>query len=636
MGETMPVVEQTKGERGDDRRRSRSTFLLLVLGAVTLALLLMGAFYLSEEQRRSEEWVRHTLSVENQITQLWSSVQSAETQQRAYLITRRSGYLENFRASLESIAAQQAELSEMTSDSPVQRRAIAKLRPQLRGRVDALNLGISKLGTEGFAAAAEHTASGTGSAYMEAVKAALAEIRSEEDRLLADRQRQAARLRSWLQIALSVGFVGLIGLMAYALRDSSARFRALEQSRDELDNAYGVLRGEVAHREQIEAQLRQLHKMEAIGQLTGGIAHDFNNMLSVVIGSIELAMRRLTNRPEKAADALRTAQEGAQRAASLTARLLAFARQTPLEPSVVDPNKLVINMSELLRRTIGEPIEIETVLTGGVWHTEIDAHQLENAILNLCVNARDAMPDGGKLTIETSNAFLDETYAALHTEVTAGQYVLVSITDNGSGMPPEVIEKAFDPFFTTKGVGKGTGLGLSQVFGFVKQSGGHIKIYSEIGEGTSVKIYLRRSFARRESQEAQLFDAESCQAPFDALVLLVEDDDQVRSLTQEILRELGYRVVTAVNGAEALEKLESLDGVDVLLTDIVMPGMSGRELADKAQAKHGAIRILYMTGYTRNAIVHNGVVDAGVNFIQKPFGPDQLGRRMIEVLRKEP
>lgn len=344
MGEALRTMEQTTGDRSNDRRRSRSTFLLLATGAVMLALLLMGAFYLSEEQRRSEEWVRHTLSVENRITQLWSSVQSAETQQRAYLITRKSGYLDNFRTSLQSIASQRSELEEITSDNPIQRRAMAKLKPQLAGRIDTLNLGVTKLNAGGFAAAAEHTASGSGTAYMEGAKAALAEMSAEENRLLSDRQRSAARLRSLLQVALGVGFVGLIALMAYALRDASARYQALEQSRDHLDNAYGVLRDEVAHREQIEAQLRQLHKMEAIGQLTGGIAHDFNNMLSVILGSIELAMRRLTSKPEKAAAALRTAQEGAKRAASLTARLLAFARQTPLEPSVVDPNKLVMNI----------------------------------------------------------------------------------------------------------------------------------------------------------------------------------------------------------------------------------------------------------------------------------------------------
>ena len=636
MGAALRTFEQTTGDRREDRRRSRSSFFLMVLGAITLGLLIMGAFYLSEEQRRSEEWVRHTLTVESRITQLWSALQSAETQQRAYLITRKTRYLDNFRTSLKAVAAREVELAATTSDNPVQRRAMAKLKPQIRARIAALDLGIATLAQDGFAAAAEHTASGAGTAYMEAAQGTLDEVRAEEDRLLSERQRQAARLRTWLQIALGVGFVGLIAVMAYAIRVSAARFDALEESRDHLDNAYGILRDEVAHREQIEAQLRQLHKMEAIGQLTGGIAHDFNNMLSVVMGSIELALRRLTSKPEKAADALRTAQEGAQRAASLTARLLAFARQTPLEPSVVDPNKLVMNMSELLRRTIGEPVAIETVLTGGVWRTEIDANQLENAILNLCVNARDAMPGGGKLTIETSNAFLDENYAEVHSEVSAGQYVLISITDNGSGMPPDVIEKAFEPFFTTKEVGKGTGLGLSQVFGFVKQSGGHIKIYSELGEGTSVKLYLRRSFARGEAERAAVFDAEQHQAPFDALILLVEDDDQVRNLTHEILLELGYRVVVATNGAEALDKLAGVDRVDVLLTDIVMPGMSGRQLADRAQAIHGPIRVLYITGYTRNAIVHNGVVDAGVNFLQKPFVPDQLARRLIEVLRKEP
>ncbi len=632
----MHTVEQSVAKGDNDRRNGRSSFFLLTLGALVLALLLLGAFYLSEQQRKSEEWVRHTLSVEHRITQVWSAVQSAETRQRAYLITRQQPYLERYRESLSLVSEQIAQLATEVSDNPVQKLSLEGLKPQLTGRLDSLNLGIEKLHASGFAAAAEHTASGAGSAYMEGVRKALDEVRSEESRLLSERQSNAARLRTALQVALGLGFLGLIALMAYTIRESNLRFQALEKGRDELDRAYGQLRGEMDHREQLESQIRQLHKMEAIGQLTGGIAHDFNNMLSVIIGSIELAARRLTSKPDKAAAALKTAHEGAERAASLTARLLAFARRTPLTPSVVDPNKLVRNMSELLRRTIGEPIAIETVLTGGVWQTEIDAHQLENAILNLCVNARDAMPNGGKLTIETSNAFLDENYAAAHTEVTAGQYVLISITDNGSGMPPEVIAKAFDPFFTTKETGKGTGLGLSQVFGFVKQSGGHIKIYSEIGEGTSVKLYLRRSFRADAADQPASAGPQWQHAPLDALVLLVEDDEQVRNLTHEILIELGCRVVTATNGEEGLEKLRQAGRVDLLLTDIVMPGMSGRQLADKAKAEQEDIRVLYMTGYTRNAIVHNGVVDPGVNFIQKPFGPDQLAQRLSEVLAKDP
>ena len=433
----METGNQSAAERSDARRRSRSSLILLVLGSLALALLIVGAFYLSEQQRRSEERVRHTLTVQNRITQLRSAAESAETHQRGYLITRNSSYLEKYHQSRKAVFLQLSELEAITADNPVQQRSLDKLKPQLRGRIDALDLGIGRLHSQGFAAAAEHTGSGIGTAYMEGTQEALDEIGAAENSLLTDRQRQAARLRTGLQIALIVGFLGLVALMAYAVRESALRFRTLEKSRDDLDQAYRQLRDEVAHREQLEGQLRQLQKTEAIGQLTGGIAHDFNNMLSVIIGSIELAIRRMVSKPEKAADALRTAHEGAERAASLTARLLAFARQTPLSPSIVDPNKLVKNMSELLRRTIGEPIAIETVLGGGAWQTEIDAHQLENAILNLCVNARDAMPAGGKLTIETSNAFLDENYAAAHAEVTTGQYVLISVTDNGSGMPPK-------------------------------------------------------------------------------------------------------------------------------------------------------------------------------------------------------
>ena len=249
--------------------------------------------------------------------------------------------------------------------------------------------------------------------------------------------------------------------------------------------------------EAAHAQMRQMQKMEAVGQLTGGVAHDFNNMLAIVIGSLDIATRRLQSDPKRALACIENAQEGARRAATLTARLLAFSRQQPLEPEIVDPNKLVGGMSELLRRTIGESLRVETVLSGGVWRTYVDASQLENALLNLCVNARDAMPDGGHLTIETSNTHLDDAYAAAHVEVTAGQFVLIAVSDTGTGMPQEVIERAFDPFYTTKGAGRGTGLGLSQVYGFVKQSGGHVKIYSEPGQGTTVKLYLPDSPVRQ-------------------------------------------------------------------------------------------------------------------------------------------
>ncbi len=384
--------------------------------------------------------------------------------------------------------------------------------------------------------------------------------------------------------------------------------------------------------EAANAQLRQLQKMEAVGQLTGGIAHDFNNMLAIVIGSLDLAHRRLTTDPARALACIDNAQEGARRAATLTARLLAFSRQQPLEPEVLDPNKLVGGMSELLRRTIGEDIHIETVLAGGVWRTHADAGQLENALLNLCVNARDAMPDGGYLTIETSNAHLDDAYAATHTEVEAGQYVLLSVTDTGMGMPPEVVERAFDPFYTTKGPGRGTGLGLSQVFGFVKQSGGHIKVYSEPGQGTTVKLYLPRHSGADAMVRPELTPAERPAGGSGEIILVAEDDIAVRQMSVDALRELGYTVVQAENAAQALQHLELQPQVSLLFTDIVMPDMNGRRLADAALQKRPDLKVLFTTGYSHNAVIHNGALDRGVAFLPKPFSLDALARKIRQVL----
>jgi signal transduction histidine kinase/ActR/RegA family two-component response regulator len=388
-----------------------------------------------------------------------------------------------------------------------------------------------------------------------------------------------------------------------------------------------ALKAEIAERAQAEATIRQMQKMEAIGQLTGGVAHDFNNMLGIVIGSLDMARRRLKGSEHPQLPVyLDHATEGARRAATLTARLLAFSRQTPLEPHPVEINKLVAGMSDLLRRTIGENIQIETVLAGGLWRTFIDAAQLENALINLAINARDAMPGGGKLTVETANTFLDERYAETQTEVTPGQYVMVSVTDTGSGMTPDVMERAFDPFYTTKQVGKGTGLGLSQVFGYVKQSLGHVKIYSELGQGTTVKIYMPRhtgAVAAPDAVESKV----AAQGSNDTLVLVVEDDDQVRQTTVAAVRELGYSVLEAETASHALS-LVATRPVDILFTDVVMPEMSGRELADRARREKADLAVLFTTGYTRNAIVHNGVLDEGVALLSKPFTLSQLAAKL--------
>jgi PAS domain S-box-containing protein len=383
--------------------------------------------------------------------------------------------------------------------------------------------------------------------------------------------------------------------------------------------------------QQAQDALRQAQKMEAVGQLTGGIAHDFNNMLAVVMGSLDLLNRRLGPEDPRAKRYVENAMEGAKRAASLTQRLLAFSRQQPLRPESIDANKLVSGMSDLLRHSIGADIRLETVLSGGLWRVSADPNQLESVILNLGVNARDAMPGGGKLTIETQNAHLDARYVASEMGVPAGQYVLIAITDTGEGMPPEVIAKAFDPFFTTKAVGKGTGLGLSQVYGFVKQSGGHVKIYSEVGQGTSIKIYLPRSHEGENAENAGA-DTVLLTGEEREVILVVDDEPAVRQFSCDALSELGYRVMEADSAAAALVLIKANPDISLLFTDIVMPDTNGRKLADAAQLIRPDLKVLYTTGYTRNAVVHNGIVDKGVHLIGKPFTIDELAARVRDLL----
>ena len=378
--------------------------------------------------------------------------------------------------------------------------------------------------------------------------------------------------------------------------------------------------------------LRQSQKMEAIGQLTGGIAHDFNNMLAIVIGGIDLATRRLKRGEAGAEQMLEGAREGATRAATLTQRLLAFSRQSPLSPERLNINDIVAGMSDLLRRTLGEPVAFEAVLAGGLWRCSVDRAGLESAIINLALNARDAMPSGGKLTVETCNMFLDERYANRELGVAPGQYVMVAVTDVGVGMTHDVIEKAFDPFFTTKPVGKGTGLGLSMVYGFAKQSGGHVRIYSEAGRGTTVKIYLPRHFGSTE-EEVVVTQAQSLNPTMGGeTVLVVEDEEGVRRMSCEALKDLGYRVYEASSGEEALKVYDAVGTVDVVFTDIVMSGMTGREMADLLRQKTPGLKVLYTTGYTRNAVVHNGVLDHGVALLTKPFTIEDLALKLRAVL----
>ncbi|MGB9352101.1 MAG: response regulator [Pseudolabrys sp.] len=389
-----------------------------------------------------------------------------------------------------------------------------------------------------------------------------------------------------------------------------------------------ALYAEAERRDMAEQALRQSQKMEAVGQLTGGVAHDFNNLLTIIIGNLGIAKRGVVE--ARAERALNNALVGAERAAQLTQRLLAFSRRQPLNPRVLDINKLIVAISDLLTRTLGENIELETISGAGLWNVEVDASEMESTLLNLALNARDAMPTGGKLTIETSNAYLDDEYCREHEGILPGQYILVAITDSGAGMSAETIDRAFEPFFTTKEAGKGTGLGLSQVYGFMKQSGGHVKIYSESGEGTTIKLYL----PRREGNELVISgdDDLNSERGGGETILIVEDDDGVRQYASEILRDLNYQVIEAKDSATALRLLDADKKFDLLLTDVVLPGKNGRELANEVERRRPGTKIIFMTGYSRNAIVHHGRLDPGIELIPKPLTERVLARKIRQVL----
>jgi PAS domain S-box-containing protein len=389
-----------------------------------------------------------------------------------------------------------------------------------------------------------------------------------------------------------------------------------------------------ARLEETQEALRQAQKMEAVGQLTGGVAHDFNNLLQVVVGNLETLQRRLPDNLGRLKRAADNAMAGAQRAANLTQHLLAFSRRQPLNPRPVAINKLVAGMSDMLRRTLGEHVEVDTRLAPDLWHVEIDENQLESALLNLAVNARDAMPDGGCLSIETSNVELRQERKASGNELPEGDYVAISVTDNGLGMTPEVLARAFEPFFTTKGVGQGTGLGLSQVYGFVTQSGGKVKIASQPGVGTSIQIFLPRLTAMPELQEEDAPRATPASTAR-GTVLVVEDDPDVRGYTVDTIRELGYQVLEARDGPSALKLLQSTPNgaIDLLFTDVVLPsGLNGQQLAQRAVELHPHLKVLFATGYARDAIVHDGRVDPGVQLITKPFVFSELATRLRTVL----
>jgi PAS domain S-box-containing protein len=382
---------------------------------------------------------------------------------------------------------------------------------------------------------------------------------------------------------------------------------------------------DLTEKQTAEAQMRHVQKMDAIGQLTGGVAHDFNNILTVITGTIGILEEAVAGQPELVSIA-KLIDEAAERGASLTKHLLAFARKQPLQPREIDVNALVLEAAKLLHPTLGEQVEIKPLLADDAWTALVDPSQLTTAVLNLALNARDAMPNGGKLALETNNVYLDENYANMHSEVTAGNYVMVAVSDTGAGIPAALLERVFDPFFTTKEVGKGTGLGLSMVFGFVKQSGGHIKIYSEEGHGTSVKMYLPRATGLNQTAAEELVSS-NVEGGHEA-ILVVEDDSMVRRYVVTQIENLGYTTLEAANAAEALKIIDTAR-IDLLFTDVIMPGtMNGRQLVEEALKRKPSLKVLYTSGYTENAIVHHGRLDSGVLLLAKPYRKSELARML--------
>ncbi|MBI1180562.1 MAG: response regulator [Alphaproteobacteria bacterium] len=609
----------------------------LVVGFLLLMGVVAATGSLISSQNALDQRMRQSLEVRDRLWQLLSALQDAETGGRGYLITGESRFLEPYNKATPQIDDYFRDVQHLLARTPEHAAAMRDLSDAITRRMEVLNRAIGLYRAGHVEAARGVVRGGLGKVLMDRARGIVTGLGRNEEQALATLKSQTARTVDRMEFLIVAAIIGVVLLAFFAIYDAYRRNEGLLAARDDLRSANSRLRTEAREREDAEERLRHSQKLEALGQLTGGLAHDFNNMLAVIIGNLNLLKRRSARGESGLGRYMDNALEGAERAATLTNRMLAFARRQALQPEAVDMNRLVSNLSELLSRTLGGAIRIETVLAGGLWPVHVDRGQLENALLNLAVNARDAMADGGKLTIETANAHLDDLYAAHHVGVPAGQYVLLAVTDTGAGMTPEIVAKAFDPFFTTKDPGQGTGLGLSQVHGFVHQSGGHVKIYSEPGSGTTVKIYLPRYFGLTDALRRDgPYIAEPPGGDPSHVILVVEDDERVRRMTVDALRELDYTVIHADGGRMALNLLDDHPEVELLLTDIVMPEMNGRQLADIARQKRAALKVLFITGYTRNAVVHNGIVDPGVHLIGKPFTLEQLALKVREVIQSAP
>ncbi|PPD42487.1 MAG: histidine kinase [Methylocystis sp.] len=591
----------------------------------------------TEQHRRdSGALLRHTLEVEGALNRLEGFVRRAESEERGFLITRDPSYFAPKEGLSARLERDLTGIGALVADNPAQTERLQRISPVLRERIGLLLNKLELMRTGRFDEATQIVQGGRGKQLMDQIDAVISEMIASEEDLFRRREAKLGEATDTLQTAIGALVVIIASVAGFTIFVAEKQMNALRKSSDSLRAAYNQLIEESTRRAALEAQLRQSQKLEALGQLTGGIAHDFNNMLGVVVASLNILRRKLQKGEDGADKLIQSALDGTERAANLVHRLLAFSRVQPLHPTPLNANDLVAGMSTILQRTLGGNVQFSTSLEKDLWLTQIDANELENAILNLAVNARDAMRDGGQLTIETGNAALDQAYSDENPDARPGQYVMVAVTDTGCGMPPEVVEKAFDPFFTTKPVGKGTGLGLSQVHGFVRQSGGHVQIHSKSGRGTTIKLYLPRYVEGEEAAPAQVVSEpkpeEFPRGRPEEVVLVVEDDDTARRVTAQGVRELGYTVLEAESGKTAIQIIRERADIALMITDVVMPGMDGARLAREAVFRRHALHVLFITGYPSGSIASNGMLDPNVNLLAKPFSLAQLARKIRETL----
>jgi signal transduction histidine kinase len=620
-------------------RLIRNSRLVAIIGfglfAAAAAAMIIGLI----RSRDADMLVTHTLEVQQAAQTLLIASRDAETAVRSFLLSGDTEDLDRFDPANAQVDEKLDVLKVLTADNAIQQARVENIEGLVKTKRERLGecIKLAKGGQRDAALAIINSPEDRKAS--ENIRAEIGSILSTEQLLLTERQAEAAQQR--YALAALVGLALLVATILASVLAVSTRsaLKGLIELTSELD-------AESKLRQDAEDTLRQAYKMEAVGQLTGGIAHDFNNLLTIIIGNLDTVKRQIADAANpgtaselssKLAKPVDAAMQGAHSAGHLTQRLLAFSRRQALEPQRLDVNRLVTDMLDMLRRTLGAEISIETVLGAGLWPAFADGHQLENVILNLALNAKDAMPEGGCLTIETANTYLDAAYARRFGDVEAGQYVVLCVTDTGTGIPKEIRDKVFEPFFTTKPAGEGSGLGLAMVHGFVKQSGGHVRIYSEDGEGTTVKIYLPRMIAAvEESATPAGKPADLSTVPRakpHETILLVEDNEGVRQYAKEVLENLGYLVLEAADAEQALRLVAKKPLINLLFTDVVLPGpLTGRDLATRLRQRYPDLPALYTTGYTRNAIVHQGRLDPGVHLLNKPYSQQELAHKVRELL----